>query len=85
MTLRARLGVAALLVVGVLLGAGLLLPQTVRASAVAQVDRQSAASLPLAVALSSGAPTPAGGVGERAKALAYSQRSASNRSGQRGS
>jgi two-component system, OmpR family, sensor kinase len=69
MTLRARLGVAALLVVGVLVGAGLLLPQTVRASAVAEVDRQLAASLPLAVALGSGGLPPASGVGERVPAL----------------
>jgi hypothetical protein len=72
MTLRARLAVAALLVVGVLVGAGLLLPQTVRASAVAEVDRQLTASLPLALALSSGAPPPVRGVGVRVPALSAS-------------
>ena len=64
MTLRARLGVAALLVLGVLVGAGLLLPQTVRTSEVAQVDRQLIAALPVAGVLSSGATPPAPGVGE---------------------
>jgi uncharacterized SAM-binding protein YcdF (DUF218 family) len=64
MTLRARLGVAALLVIGVLVGAGLLLPQTVRTSEVAQVDRQLIAALPVAGVLSSGATPPAPGVGE---------------------
>jgi two-component system OmpR family sensor kinase len=54
MTLRARLGVAALLVVGVLVAAGWLLPRTVRTSEIEQVDRQLVASIPVAVAISSG-------------------------------
>jgi len=46
MTLRARLGVAALMVVGVLVAVGLLLPRTVRSSEIEQADLQLAASLP---------------------------------------
>jgi two-component system OmpR family sensor kinase len=53
MTLRARLGVAALMVVGVLVAVGLLLPRTVRSSEIDQVDLQLAASLPVALGLSS--------------------------------
>jgi two-component system OmpR family sensor kinase len=67
MTLRDRLGIAALLVVAVLVGAGLLLPQTVRTSEVAQVDRQLAAALPGALVVSSGARPPASGVGDSAR------------------
>jgi len=59
MTLRTRLGVAALLVVGVLVAVGWLLPRTVRNSEIEQVDRQLAASLPVAVAFSSGTAPPA--------------------------
>jgi two-component system, OmpR family, sensor kinase len=61
MTLRTRLGVAALLVMGVLVAAGFLLPRTVRTSEIEQVDRQLAASIPLAGAFGAGVGPPPGG------------------------
>jgi hypothetical protein len=48
MTLRSRLGVAAGVVIAVLLAVGVLLPRIVRASLIQQVDQQLSAALPAA-------------------------------------
>jgi two-component system OmpR family sensor kinase len=58
-TLRTRLGVSGGLVLLVLVAAGLLLPRTVRASQIDQVDRQLSAAVPVAVGLASGFVPPA--------------------------
>jgi two-component system OmpR family sensor kinase len=54
MTLRTRLGVAGGVVLVVLLAVGVLLPRTVRASQVDEVDRQLRAASPIAIGLASG-------------------------------
>jgi two-component system, OmpR family, sensor kinase len=54
MTLRTRLGVAGGIVLAVLVAVGVLLPRTVRASQVDEVDRQLRAASPIAMGLVSG-------------------------------
>jgi two-component system OmpR family sensor kinase len=59
MTLRSRLGVAAGVVIAVLLAVGVLLPRIVRASLIQQVDQQLSAALPAAPVLAQGQGPPA--------------------------
>jgi two-component system OmpR family sensor kinase len=59
MTLRSRLGVAAGLVIVVLLAVGVLLPRIVRASLIDEVDQQLSAALPAAPVLARGLGPPA--------------------------
>ena len=54
MTLRTRLGVAGGLVLAVLVAVGVLLPRTVRASQIDEVDRQLRSAVPIAVGMATG-------------------------------